>query len=120
MHPLKKLAGSRYRKHLPFAYEAIVDVLEDDTSLRVSYLSDTVCGLTDFLIKRGEDPGSVQLFELFRGQQTAIPNNCYLGENGDWLPRAALCKPMTARYNETGQPNNCPFCDRKEPVSGPC
>jgi hypothetical protein len=121
MNAIEKITGSRYRKHLPFAYEAVIDVLEDgDASLRISYLSDTVCGLTHFLEQQGESPDSVELFELFRGNQTSVPKDCYLDAGGEWLPRAALCKPMTKRYNEAGQPGRCPFCDRKEPVIGPC
>jgi hypothetical protein len=121
MNPIAKISGSRYRKNLPFAYEAVIDVLEDgDSSLRVSYLSDTVCGLTRFLEQQGESPESVELFELFRGDQTSVPKDCYLDADGDWLPRAALCQPMTKRYNESGQPGRCPFCDRKKPVVGPC
>jgi len=120
MNPLKKIAGSRYRKDIPYAYEATIDVVEGDCTFRVSYLGDTVCGLTDFLSRKGELPAAVELFELFRGSQAPIPKDCYLSETGDWLPRAALCKPMTARYNETGRPDNCPFCDRKQPICGPC
>jgi len=120
MKRLKTTTASRYRRDLPYSYEAVVDVLEDDCSLRVSYLADTVCGLTNFLSRNGQDPSAVSLFELFRGRQTLIPKDSYLDLNGSWLNRAALCRPMTRRYDETGSPGNCPFCDRNEPVSGPC
>jgi len=120
MPPLIRIKDSRYRKQLPFAYEAIVNVLEDDCTLRVSYLSGTVCGLTAFLEKQGQSPDGVNLFELFCGKQALIPRDCYLDADGAWLSRAALCDPMTQRYNETGHPGNCPFCDRNTPVSEPC
>jgi hypothetical protein len=116
---LTRMLGSKYDKNLPYTYEAVVNVLEDDDSMQVCYFADTICGLTDDLARRRENPRSVAIFEIFQGKKTLIPQTCYLSEDGEWLPRSALCCPMTSRYGEPSHEGNCPFRDRSTAVCGP-
>ncbi len=119
MSLLIRMLGSKYDKDLPYTYEAVVNVLEDDDSMQVSYFADTICGLTDALARRRKNPRSVAIFEIFQGDKTLVPKTCYLSEDGEWLPRSALCHPMTTRYGEPSNEGNCPFCDRTTAFCGP-
>jgi hypothetical protein len=119
MKPLVRLLGSKYDDALPYAYEAVIYPLGEDDSIRVSYVADTICGLVNFLKKRREDPEGIKLFEVFRGKEVPIPEKCYLGEDGKWLPRRKLCNPMTRRYGEQMNETNCRFRDRNDAVCGP-
>ncbi len=119
MSLLTRILGSKYDKELPYAYEAVINVLEDDDSMQVCYFSDTICGLTDGLARRRKNPRLVTIFEIFQGNRTLIPKDCYLGKDNEWLPRSALCHPMTSRYGEPSSQGSCPFCDRSATVCGP-
>ncbi|MFQ5644956.1 MAG: hypothetical protein ACE5FQ_14860, partial [Thiogranum sp.] len=81
----------------PYTYQAVVKLLDEDDSIRVSYFADTICGLVEFLRQRGEDPGRTEILEIYREQETTVPARCYLGDDGRWLCRAELCYPMTTR-----------------------
>ena len=119
MRSLPILFGSRYEDTLPYAYEAVIYPLKEDDSIRISYVADTICALINFLKKCTEDPAGIKLFEVFRDKEVPIPETCYLGKNGGWLPKRQLCYPMTKRYGEPMNATNCRFCDRDDTVCGP-
>ena len=100
----------------PYTYQAVVNILDEDDSIQVSYFADTICGLVAFLKKRREDPGRTKIFEIYRGQETPVPSRCYLGDDGRWLSRQELCHPMSSRYGEPGKEGSCPFHGRSHNV----
>ena len=100
----------------PYTYQAIVNIIDEDDSIQVSYFADTICGLVTFLNKRGEEPGRTKIFEIYQGEETLIPDHCYLGEDGRWLSRQQLCHPMTSRYGEPSMEGSCPFRGRSHNV----
>ncbi|HHJ16846.1 MAG TPA: hypothetical protein ENJ80_09135 [Gammaproteobacteria bacterium] len=100
----------------PYTYQAIVNIIDEDDSIQVSYFADTICGLVAYLKKRSEDPGRTRIFEIYQGKETQVPDRCYLGDDGDWLSRQALCYPMTTRYGEPGKEGSCPFQGRSHSV----
>ncbi len=119
MRSLPILFGSRYEDTLPYAYEAVIYPLKEDDSIRISYVADTICALINFLKKCTEDPAGIKLFEVFRDKEVPIPETCYLGKNGGWLPKRQLFYPRTKRYGEPMNATNCRFCDRDDTVCGP-
>jgi len=116
MELLAKVFGVDDSDTYPYTYQAVVNVLDADDSILVSYFADTICGLITFLKKRREDPGRTRIFEIYRGQETLIPSQCYLGEHGHWFSRHELCQPMSSRYGESGREGNCPFQGRDHSV----
>ena len=100
----------------PYTYQAVVNILDEDDSIQVSYFADTICGLVAFLKKRDEYPERTKIFEIYQGQETRVPDRCYLGEDGGWLTRQELCYPMTTRYGEPGKEGSCPFRGRSHSV----
>ncbi len=119
MRPVPILFGSIYGDALPYAFEAVIYPPGEDDSIRVSYVADTICALINFLRNRKEDPAEIRLFEVFGNKEVPIPEKCYLGENGRWLPRGKLCNPMTKRYGEPMNETNCRFRNRDDSVCGP-
>ncbi len=120
MNFLTKRLGSKYDKDIPYTYQAIINVVEDDDSIQVSYLADKICTLTNFLKKRHITPETVTLFEIFNGKETLISKECYMTEDGQWFSKSQLCQPMTGRYGEPKNEHNCQFRDRNNQVSEPC
>jgi len=116
MNLLTKLLGSHQSSSLPYIYQAVVNLIEGDDSLKVSFFSDTICGLVGYLKKHQDDPGSTTLYEIYKGQEKQIPHACYLDEEGHWLCRNALCFPMTVRYGNPKNACNCPFRGRSHAV----
>ena len=57
----------------PYTYQAVVNILDEDDSIQVSYFADTICGLVAVLIKRREDPGRTKIFEIYRGRKRLSP-----------------------------------------------
>ncbi len=117
---LAKLFGSKYDKKIPYTYQAIINVVEDEDSIKVSYLADKICTLTNFLKKRQVDPKTVTVFEVYNGKETLVPQDCYMTEEGKWFPKTKLCSPMTSRYGEAKDEHTCQFRDRNNRICGPC
>jgi hypothetical protein len=112
--------GSKYDKKIPYAYQAIINIVEDDDSIQVSYLADKICTLSNFLKKRQVAPETITIFEVYDGKETLIPKDCYTTEDGKWFPKTKLCYPMTSRYGEPKDEQTCQFRDRNNRVCGPC
>ena len=118
---LNKMLGSKYNKKIPYTYQAIINVVEDDESLQISYFADRICVLTNFLKKQQITPENVTILETYSGKETVIPPKDYMTiEDGKWLPKSKLCHPMTSRYGEPENEHNCQFRDRNTSISGPC
>jgi len=120
MNFLTKMFGSKYDKKIPYSYQAIIKVVEDDDSIQISYLADKICTLTNFLKKRQVAPETITVFEVYNGKETLIPKDCYMTEEGEWFPKTKLCSPMTSRYGEPKDAQTCQFRDRNNRVCGPC
>jgi hypothetical protein len=120
MNFLTKLFGSKYDKKIPYTYQAVINVVEDDDPVQVSYLADKICTLTNFLKKRQVDPETVTICEVYNGKETPIPKDCYMTEDGKWFPKTKLCQPMTSRYGEAKTEFTCQFRDRNNRICGPC
>lgn len=57
----------------PYTYQAVVNILDEDGSIQVSYFADTIYGLVAFLKKRREDAGRTKIFEIYRGRKRLSP-----------------------------------------------
>jgi hypothetical protein len=120
MNFFTKMFGSKYDQKIPYSYQAIIKVVEDDDSIQISYLADKICTLTNFLKKRQVAPETITIFEVYNGEETLIPKDCYMTEEGEWFPKTKLCSPMTSRYGEPKNDQTCQFRDRNNRVCGPC
>jgi len=124
MNLIRKLFGARskYDKNLPYSYEAriytVAQAVEEEEDF-VSCLSETICGLINHLMDNHTDPNQVRLFEIYVDRETPIPEACYMGEDGNWLPKEQLCELMTSRYGEAKTEHNCQFRDRDQTPVGP-
>ncbi|MCK5716464.1 MAG: hypothetical protein KAH77_03165 [Thiomargarita sp.] len=119
MNILPKIFGSKYDKTIPYTYEAIVNIMEDDDAIKISYMADKICTLINLLKKRQVDPKTVTMFEIYNGKDTLIPADCYMTEDDKWFPKTKLCRPMTSRYGEAKTDQNCQFRDRNNRICGP-
>ena len=70
MKLFRKLLGpkSKYDKNLPYAYEARIDVLYwKGADLMYTYeLSDTICGLIEYLDTNNINPEEVEVFGIYK------------------------------------------------------
>ena len=120
MNFLTKMFGSKYDKKIPYTYQAVVNVVEDDNSIQISYFADRICAPTNFLKKQQITPDTVTIFETYSGKETLIPKEFYMTEDGKWFPKVKLCQPMTGRYGEPKDEHTCQFRDRTNQISAPC
>ncbi len=122
MNFLTKMFGSKYNKTVPYTYQAVIQVVEDDDddSIRIAYFADRICSLTNFLKKQQIVPDTVTIFETYDGKETVVPKELYMTEDSKWLPKTELCHPMTSRYGEPKDEHTCQFRDRTNRVAGPC
>ena len=121
MNLIRKLFGakSKYDKTLPYTYEARIYAVEGDEEEFVSCVSDTICGLIDYIMENEHNPVRTKLFEIYTDKEIPIPEDCFLSEDGKWLPKEVLCERMTSRYGEARTEHNCQFRDREQTPSGP-
>ncbi len=120
MNFLMKIFGSKYNKTVPYTYQAVVKVVEDDDSIQIVYFADRICSLTNFLKKQQISPDTVTIYETYDGKETMVPEELYMNKEGKWLPKKDLCHPMTGRYGEPKDEHNCQFRDRTNRIAGPC
>ena len=116
MEFLARIFGVNNSNTYPYTYQAVINILDGDDSIQVSHFADTICGLITFLKMRGEDPGRTKIYEIYQGQKTLVPIQCYLGEGGLCYSRQELCHPMSSRYGEPGREGSCPFQGRSHSV----
>ena len=62
----------------PYTYQAVVNILDEDDSIQVSFFGDTICGLVAFPEHRGEDPGRTKIYEIYQGQETPVPGHSFI------------------------------------------
>lgn len=102
--------SSKYDDDIPYTYEAryrYIDGLDDYNV----YFADTVCGLIRFLRQMGYEPGTVELYEIYRDRETKITSSLY-SKDGSWLIGGELCLSFKKIYPHHISGNSCKFDDR--------
>lgn len=119
MNLIRKMLGpkSKYAKDLPYAYEARVS-LAGDAAVTATYLSDTICGLVEYLQQEGVDPGAVEILEVHQEHDVVLERDLYLGRAGEWLARPALCRSFETHYPGHIRADDCTFSDRDKGIAG--
>lgn len=116
---VRKILGpkSKYEKDLPYAYEARVSLVSD-TEVIATYLSDTICGLIEYLQAEGVDPGTVEILEVHQERDVVLEPALYLGGSNEWLVRPALCRSFERHYPGHIRADDCTFADREKGIAG--
>ncbi|MCB1696172.1 MAG: hypothetical protein H6984_13115 [Pseudomonadales bacterium] len=103
--------ASKYDKSIPYTYEARYFYLEGTQDFS-SFLSDTICGLVHYLMARGLNPGSVDIFEIYQNREVQIDPALY-AENADtWITGTDLCLAFQKHYPGHIHSGSCSFDDR--------
>lgn len=120
MSVLKKLIGprSKYDKSLPYTYEARLPIIEGEEECN-SYISDTICGLTEYLEKNAIDPEEVKIYEIFQNEEKVIHQDLYTNKAGGWLKKPEMCRSFREHYEGHIYENGCSFEDRDCKGTGP-
>jgi hypothetical protein len=119
---LGKLLGpkSKYDETLPYTYEARVRIFaEEDEDEFKTYLSDTICGLIEYLGQIGVGPEEAEIYEIFRHEETSIPVSMLTGADGQWLAKRELCRAFEQHYPGRIREGSCDFEDRERGCLGP-
>ncbi len=116
---IRRILGprSKYLKELPFTYEARVEV-SDGAEITNTFLSDTICGLIEYLQGDGIDPSQVEIREVYEDGETLIDQALYTSEDGQWLARPAMCRSFESHYPGHIRENECTFGDRDNCIAG--
>ena len=116
---IRRILGprSKYIRELPYTYEATVTV-EEDPEITNTFLSDTICGLVEFLGRDGVEPSRVQIREVFQGTEQLIDAALYADAGGQWLTRPTLCRSFETHYPGHVRSADCSFEDRDKEVAG--
>lgn len=112
MEMIRKIIGpkSKYDTSIPYTYEARVPVIGVDNEFNY-YISDTICGLIDHLIRNGIGPDEAEIYEIYREKETQIDRNLYSSEN-NWLRKPELCNSFREHYAGHISDHGCSFEDR--------
>lgn len=120
---------SKADRSLPYTYEGWVDILAGRGKEPVfdHYFSDTLCGLVEVLDEQEIAPGHVQLYGLYRGEQTRLDTSLCTDDEGRWLKRPHLCHALEEHYEHTHEEcykghvekGHCMFEDRDREGIGP-
>ncbi len=110
---LKTIFGpsSKYDDDIPYTYEAryrYIDGLDDYNG----YFSDTICGLIRFLRQMECEPGTVELYEIYRDRETKITPSLY-SRDGSWLIGGER-RSFKKIYPRHIGGNSCKFDDRSD------
>ena len=126
---VRKFLGpkSKYDKTIPYTYIAKVPVIEGDDSLVNYYMSDTICGLIEYLAEKDISPEEVALFGCYLKKEIPIDKKFCLSEDGSWLKRPDICRSLETHYRETLEEEykghvelgECSFDDRDRKGDGP-
>ena len=109
---------SKRDKSLPYTYEARVPVIEGE-DLCNYYLSDTICGLIEYLEKYKIKPDGVEIFEIYQNEENVIPQDFYLTKEGNWLHKPEICQCFKEHYKGHISEGTCSFKDRDRDGIGP-
>ncbi len=117
---LRKLIGpeSKYDKSLPYTYEARVQIIEGIEEYNY-YLSDTICGLVEYLEKNGIQPDEVMIYEIYQNIEKEIQRDLYTTKDGGWLFKPEICKSFQEHYKGHIYEDGCSFSDRERKGIGP-
>jgi len=117
---IEKILGpkSKYDKSLPYTYEARVCIIEGSEEYN-SYLSDTICGLVEYLHRSGVKPGEVQIFEVYQEQEFPIDAQRFTTPDQQWLFKPDICRAFEDHYKGHIHADTCSFHDRDGKGSGP-
>jgi hypothetical protein len=120
MSILRKLIGpeSKYDKSIPYTYEARLQIIEGSEEYNY-YLSDTICGLIEYLDKKGIQPYAVMIYEIYQNTEKVIPQDLYTKNDGGWLFKPEICKSFQEHYKGHIDEDGCSFTDRERKGIGP-
>ncbi|OGT34032.1 MAG: hypothetical protein A2W28_02725 [Gammaproteobacteria bacterium RBG_16_51_14] len=120
MSMLRKLIGpkSKYDKSIPYTYEARAQIIEGLDKYNY-YLSDTICGLIEYLEKNGIQPDEVVIYEVYQDKEKEIQREFYTTEKGGWLYRPEICQSFEQHYKGHIHKGECSFADRERKGIGP-
>jgi hypothetical protein len=119
MNIVRKFLGprSKYEKSLPYTYEARVTMAEG-SDVTNSFLSDTICGLVEYLRAEGIESHSVEILEVRHDGERLIEGALYTTGSGEWLARPDLCRSFREHYPGHIRADTCSFSDRDREVVG--
>ena len=109
---------SKYAGNLPYTYEARVRILEGSEEYN-SYLSDTICGLVEYLHRNDISPDEVQIFEVYQQQEFSIDAKRFTTPDNHWLFKPDICRAFEDHYKGHIHADTCSFDDRDCKGSGP-
>ena len=112
---------SKYDDSLPYTYEARVPVIEGEDDYN-SYVSDTICGLIQYLQDNGINAEEATLYEIYKTDEKIIDKKLCINDRGGWLKRADICKSFVQHYKGhilQGYGGGCSFQDRARKGFGP-
>jgi hypothetical protein len=120
MNIVRKILGpkSKYDKSIPYTYEARVPLIEGKEACN-SYLSDTICGLIEYLDKNGIGPDEVEIFEVYLEQESLIEKKLYSTPDNRWILKPDICRSFEEHYEGHIEGGRCSFEDRDRKVYGP-
>jgi len=130
MNLIRKFLGpkSKYERSLPYTYEVKIDVLccEGAEPIYTYHLSDTICGLVEYLDTNNIPPEGVEISGIYLNKEIPLDKKYCLSEDGKWLRRPAICKSLEDHYKKTLEEQykghvasgECAFDDRDRPGSG--
>ena len=109
---------SKYVGSLPYTYEARVRIFEGSEEYN-SYLSDTICGLVEYLHQNDINPDEVQIFEVYQQQEFPIDAKRFTAHDNHWLFKPDICRAFEDHYKGHIHADTCSFDDRDCKGSGP-
>jgi hypothetical protein len=117
---VQKILGpkSKYDHSLPYTYEAREPIMEGDDTCN-SYLSDTICGLIEYLAEHNMAPNTIELFEIYQEEEHPIDISLCINAEQRWLSKPELCFLFKEHYKGHIQDGKCSFRDRDRSCTGP-
>ena len=120
---------SKYNKTIPFTYEAKVDILQGYNGLHLFniYISDTICGLIEYLAERQIKPDNVEIIGVYKDKEVTLDISVCLDDKGYWLNRPIICKKLESHFRMTMEAaykghtgfDTCLYNDRNTKGYGP-
>jgi hypothetical protein len=108
----------QHDKSLPCTYEARVPIMEG-VDIYNYYMSDTICGLIEYLENDKIEPNGVEIYELFQNEEKLIQHDLFTAKEGDWLHIPELCQSLKEHYKGHIFEDRCSFEDRDRSGIGP-
>ena len=118
---LDKLLGPKSKRDetLPYTYEARIPIMEGQ-DLSNSYMSDTICGLIEYLEKNEIKPDDgVEIYEIYQNEEQVIPMEYCVTKEGKWLHKPEICRCFKEHYKGHISEGKCSFKDRDRDGIGP-